>query len=489
MFSHKRKGNCNEARCIINYVENKMDGKQVSLPDIKYNVHQKMYHLFDRFFKNEELVSASAKELLELVTQMSTFDVNMSHISYNLKDFSAEIAELSESNLAIVEETTASMNVVSEAVNNAAVTLDGLAKSSESLLKSNESSMQSLSEINSLKENVMKNSSIMSERIEELVELTNKVNVIVESVGAIAEQTNLLALNASIEAARAGENGKGFAVVASEIRKLADSTKSSLEGMSRFMSNIREAADNGSKSMEDTIDSSKEMSSRIDHVYSAMKDNMELMKRTIEDVHSVNTTMMGIRTSTDEINTAMEASSKDAEKLNFMTKTIYVDSESSSEFAKQITKLDDNLSNITNKLFESLSGGNYTISNEELQITINKAKESHLKWVSGLKRIIDENKVYPIQTSSMKCAFGHFYHALRIEHPSIKADWDAIESIHNEFHSYGHKVIEAVKVSDMNEANKWYIEAEELSHKIIALLEKIDQEIEIQSGKGVKLVQ
>ncbi|HHV10377.1 MAG TPA: chemotaxis protein [Clostridiales bacterium] len=489
MLFIKKTGDCEEARCIVTYVSNKMEGREATPPPrINYDLHQTVYDLFDRFFKNEETVAISAKELLNIATLMSSFDVNMSHISYDLTDFSREIAELSESNLAIVEETTASMFEVSEAVQDTTTTLERLAESSERLLESNNDSIRKLSEINSLKENVMENSAVMSSRIEELVELTNKVNEIVSSVANIAEQTNLLSLNASIEAAKAGENGKGFAVVASEIRKLADNTKKSLDGMSGFMSSIKTAAVNGRESMLNTIEASSNMSSKIEVVYSTMMSNMELLSKTIEDVHTVNAKMAGVKNSTNEINSAMDMSSQDAEKLNFMTQTIFDDAQRSAEFAQQITKLDDDLSEVTRNLFAALKGGNHIVTNDEFKQQLQNARQAHKNWMATLKRIVDENKLYPLQTNGTKCAFGHFYYTISMEHPAIKADWAAMEEIHNKFHVCGHETIDAIKESRSADAKTHYREAEQLSEKIFALLDKIEKEVDLQTEKGVKLL-
>jgi methyl-accepting chemotaxis protein len=62
-------------------------------------------------------------------------------------------------------------------------------------------------------------------------EVTSIINIINE----ISEQINLLSLNASIEAARAGIYGRGFAVVASEISKLADRTASSIKNIEKLI--------------------------------------------------------------------------------------------------------------------------------------------------------------------------------------------------------------------------------------------------------------
>jgi len=485
-----KQGNCEEARCIVSYIKDKMEGKRVTPPTkITHDIHKEVYDICERFFKNEEMISISAKDLLDVVTMMSSYDVNMSQISYELKGIAQETAELSESNLAIVEETTANMLVMQDAVNNSSAILERLTESSRELIDRNNIGMRELDEINKLKENVIEYSNDMSRKIDELYELIGKVNEIVSSVGEIAEQTNLLSLNASIEAARAGENGRGFSVVAAEIRKLSEYTTKSLEGMSSFMTHIQEAAENGRKSMVNTIEASAKMSNRIDDVYMTMKSNMELLNKTIDDVQIVNTIMAGVKASSDEITAAMETSSTEAQRLHAMARLISNDSDKCSQLAKQITSMDDSISEVTKGLFAALSGSIYNISNEEFKMNVSKARTAHINWVETLKRILDEDKIYPLQTNSTKCAFGHFYYAVSVKHPSIKEDWDAIEEVHDKFHSLGHMVIDAIKNGQKDKAMEYYSQAEALSKHIIELLDKIEKEIEIQSQNGVNLME
>ncbi len=467
------KPQCKEAECILKYVEDTLVGKQTSGPEIKYHLHKKVLNQFQRLLDSEAKMSLSAKELLDIVSSLSNFDVGMTHISNQLTDFASEMAIVSESNLAIVEQTTATMNDVNNVVASTSDTLNNLSSEGKSLAKENDVSVSLLTELQSLKDNVIHDNEIMIDKIQHLMDLAAEVENIVNSVQDIAEKTNLLSLNAAIEASRAGENGRGFAVVAQEIRKLADDTKQNLNGMMQFVSSIQIAAEESSKSLNNTIKSSSQMSEKIESVSDTVSKNVGMLNNVIEDVDIINKSMQGIKIATDEINQAMEVSSHDAEKLSIMTQSIHEDALKSVEFAGQISQIDNRLSDILNVMFQSLENGAHAITKEEILDVLTKAVKAHIKWIQVLKTSVDEMRIYPLQTNSKKCAFGHFYNAICINYTEIIEDWKQIGDIHHEFHLIGDRVMEAIKNNQKAVAQDLYNKAEILSKKIINLIEKI----------------
>lgn len=479
---------CHEAVSIMEYVEKKLNSEVAEAPNVEYPIHNTMLSYFNKLFSNEEVMAKSAHKALNLAASLSSFDVNMSHISNKLIEFSTEMATVSESNLAIVEETTASMSQVNETVSETSTTLRNLTQSAEEVVINNQKSYKELQAIGLLKEDVMSDASLMSQHIEKLVEMTQKINEIVEGVGSIAEQTNLLALNASIEAARAGESGRGFAVVAQEIRKLADDTKVSLEGMHKFVSSIQQTANEGKESMENTLVATKEMSKKIDAITETMVSEVEMLNKTIEDVKAIDHSMDGIRIAVNEINQAMETSSSDAERLSVMTQEIHHDALESSEFAKQISAIDKDLSSTVKEMMDALNGGKHATTNQELIEHILNAKTAHTNWLNKLKSISDEMVVYPLQLDDHKCAFGHFYHTIKIDHPSIRDNWKKIDQIHHAFHQKGHDVINAVKAKDSRRAQNLYNEAKQISTQIFTVLDQVIVEIQNQTEKGIHLL-
>lgn len=482
------RNHCHETPHMINYVEERLQGKQAQEPVLKYPIHITLLNYFKRLFESERRMAVSSKKLIKITASLSDFDVNMTHIANKQIQFAQEIALLSESNLAVVEQTNASMHSVNDTINKTSETLQQLSDASEELMKSNYNSLKQLKDVNDLKDNVIMDATLMGEKIEQLVTMANHVNDIVNGVEAIAEQTNLLALNASIEAARAGEHGRGFAVVAEEIRKLADDTKKSLDSMKSFMKDIQDAAKQGKESMDNTMSLTQKMSHEIEMITGTMQENVQMLQTTISKVQDINEAMAGIRTATEEINRAMEISSRDSENLVRMTQTIHQDALASANFAKQIAQIDNELSDIVKEQMEALQGSTNALSNEEFLETIENAKSAHLRWISNLDRIINEMKTYPLQTDSTKCTFGHFYNAIKVTHPAILNDWIMVGKIHDNFHVMGLEAIKAVEKGDEAQAREYRRRAGELSKEMFVYLDKVSGEVNRMSKEGRQIM-
>lgn len=478
MFKRSIRPPCHEVRDIINYLDIMISGGNAEPPAVKHPEHIELLSYFDRLLNNEKDMSRSAREILTIVSSLSSFDVGMSHISSKLTNFAGEMSSLSESNLAIVEQTTAGMSEVKHSIDVTATTLDSLASESETLADKNDESLELLQDVQNLKEDVLQNTNVMNDKIQELAQLATEVGKIVESVQSIAEQTNLLALNATIEAARAGENGRGFAVVATEIRKLADDTKDNLDGMKEFVGHIHTASEESVDSLDSTLTSTNLMSEKIVTVYDTVNVNVGMLKNVIGDVDNIHQSMNGIKRSADEIDQAMESSSADAERLSYMTLNIHDEARQSVEYAHNISLIDDELSAIVERMFGNLKCGRYATTNKELQEIITQAKTSHTEWLSDLDKMVDNMEIYPLQTDSSKCAFGHFYNSIEIEHPDISQEWNSIDDLHDQFHTLGDQVIRSVESQDKTGAQNHRNEALTVSRQLIGILDDVHRKLD-----------
>lgn len=472
---------------ILKYMDDRLEGKTCNCPATNHPIHQGVIGVFEQLMSNEKRMNEVAKEVLDIASSISSFDVGMSHISNQLLAFAKEITSISESSLAIVEETTATMNQVNGTIEHTAETLQKLAEESTTLAAKNNESKQILDEVSELKEQVIGDTQTMSDKIGDLVSLSAEVGKIVDSVQVIANQTNLLALNAAIEAARAGEQGKGFSVVAEEVRKLADDTKQNLEGMRGFVTDIQTASVEGQESMNRTLESTNLMSSKIDMVSETIGNNIEMLEDVVNSVQIIDESMKEVTIATSHIEEAMESTSMGVQRLSEMTQIVQQNASDSVLYAKNVASIDDRLSLVLKEVFVGLQKGQHTLTNNELQDVVKKAATAHTAWMETLKGIVDTMKIVPLQTNSNKCAFGHFYHALEVQHPSIEKEWKEIDGLHNRFHVQGDKVIAEVKREDKKLAKELYEEAVGISAQILGLLSVIDQKIEEMNQKGEKV--
>ncbi|NLM06045.1 MAG: chemotaxis protein [Tissierellia bacterium] len=488
MFNLFKKSSSDEAKNIVAYLHDRMNGIETDLQKEDYHIHKDVIDAVDNLLINQEILKNSAKNSLNIVSELSNFDVGMAHISELLTKYASEMSDLSEANLAVVEETTASMTNASENVENITENIEKLVLEANDLKDKNDDSVNLLEEVDEYKNNMEKDTMELNERIIELISLSGEIEKIVDSVKNIAYQTNLLALNASIEAARAGEAGRGFSVVAEEIRKLANSTNQELEDMMAFVDNIQQVADKGQQSLNLTLQSTNDMSNKIDGVRETVNENTIVLNQITDYIKDVSSSMDQIKVNTNEVATAMDATSSDAERLSHVAHLVSEQAVTSTQFTNKVVTIDKNMTGMVGEMLHAISGTCSSINNNEFLVIIEEAKTAHINWVKNLEKMVDSMEIGALQTDSKRCSFGHFYHAVEILNPEVKKVWDAIDQNHIEFHNIGAKAMDAIRVNNEAGAREALNKAHQLSEKVVGRLDDVARLVKELDKNGVKVL-
>ena len=162
------------------------------------------------------------------------------------------------------------------------------------LKKKNDEGIQAIEELaNKFSENI-RSTQVASEGVTSLVQKSNSIGEIIESIGQIAQQTNLLALNAAIEAARAGEAGKGFAVVADEINMLSSESAAAthkinaiLKDVVSTVSEVNQVMDNNSVIVEESNEKLNGTVKIFETILKSSEDVMvviDMLKKELADI-------------------------------------------------------------------------------------------------------------------------------------------------------------------------------------------------------------
>ncbi|MCX7827850.1 MAG: methyl-accepting chemotaxis protein [Thermanaerothrix sp.] len=96
---------------------------------------------------------------------------------------------------------------------------------------------------------------MMSQRLEEMSGLLERMAEMTSRIVDVADRTELLSFNAAIEAARAGDAGRGFSVVAGEVKKLAEESRELSCATRSFSENVMEGMRRVMLSVEDSSSS------------------------------------------------------------------------------------------------------------------------------------------------------------------------------------------------------------------------------------------
>lgn len=285
-------------------VNNSMFETSTSIEDVTKG----MNHLAERFVTNADTLDMSAKTISRInmsSQELATMTSDVARYTYDVKN---------------------SANVGKDSVEEIVEIINGLALSSKDVQR----------------------------EIKELELSTTKISEIVNVINQISEQTNLLALNAAIEAARAGESGRGFAVVAEEVRKLAEQSKESLEGIVALTKDIRSKTEKVVNVVSSTEQSVQAGVGKADVTRSNISNIMQNVENVIDKIShiSVNvrehaTALQEVTKSVDHISFSIKEDSKTAQSVNTSIKEQVSTMEEISATAQELQSMAESLQSMT----------------------------------------------------------------------------------------------------------------------------------------------
>ncbi|RTE02858.1 methyl-accepting chemotaxis protein [Paenibacillus whitsoniae] len=191
--------------------------------------------------------------------------------------------------------------------------------------------------------------------ISALVEVSAKIDAMLNVITDISAQTRLLALNASIEAARAGEHGRGFQVVAAEVRKLADESGESAKGIAELVALIKNSSRSATAKAQTEILEVEKGSRLMNDAGEAFEAILHAVDRVAEQIQEVSAASEEITASTQEVAASMEDSVNISRKASSYTEQVTSSLHKQEASTRETAASSERLNLISNELLQALS--------------------------------------------------------------------------------------------------------------------------------------
>lgn len=438
----------------------------------------------ERIRKGRKEFNRVLNGIFSSVMKISALDLAMHDSTERMDYISGEIRAVSDKIVGTADTTRENLDEVVGAHESFNETMTQVSSAAADIREQVEESSRELSAVVDKSQDTIRNSDNMKKDMEQLMEVIQGMNDVIQGINSISAQTNMLALNASIEAARAGEAGRGFAVVAEEIRNLADETKQLIATMDGFVEKIEAASRMSCESLDKTVEELGEMQENLNKVLDTNGKNHAAVADIAESITTIAASSEEMFSAIMGVQDQMERLSEECGVLNEQSEFLEQVSSDVKKSAEPIGTIENELDSAARCAGSMVHDIYYMLDGEIFVNTMQSAVIAHQNWLKNLEDMINTGKCSPLQLDDTKCAFGHFYYAMKPTAAAVSSVWEGIGEKHRRFHGYGKNVMAAIRRGDMAAARTEYDSAVKLSGDLLHDFNEIIQSARELNEKG-----